>query len=259
MASWAAKRQLLYSSIIIIALLLIIGTPSYFYFFNKTATCFDNKQNQDETGVDCGGGCEKACKIDVVALPVTIWSRAFPVTNGIYNLAAYVQNPNVEYVAGPTQYIFRVYDRENVLIGVREGTADIPPTKTFPIFEQGFSADQRIPVTTFFEFTRDVQWKKYQGSKAELEVTDIKTSNLDTAPRIDAVLVNKTINRYAHVEVVALVYDEKGNAMAASRTFIDDLQSTASAPLFFTWPKPFPSTVSKVEIIPKLSIDSTLK
>lgn len=257
--SWNSRRQLIYGSIVVIFLLLVIGIPVYNLFFNRAPSCFDNKLNQDESEVDCGGICERACVIDVVSLPVTIWSRAFPVTDRTYNLVAYIQNPNVEYVAEPTQYIFRVYDKDNVLIGVREGFADVPPTKTFPIFEQSFDAGYRVPATTFFSFVRNVPWKKYVGTKPELEVVDQRLSSSTQAnPRIDATLINKTINQYLKVEVVAIVYDEQGNAMASSRTYVDKLNGNASAPLIFTWPQQFRSNVSKIEIVPKLPIPLTL-
>ncbi len=256
--SWNSRRQLIFGSFAVLFVLLVIGIPVFLNFYNRVPTCADGKMNQNETGVDCGGVCERACILDVIPLPVTLWSRAFPVTNGYYNLVANVQNANVEYVAEPTKYIFRVYDKDNVLIGVREGYADVPPTKVFPIFEQGFNAGQRIPFVTYFEFIRGVPWKKYEGVKPELDIIDERLSTPVSGPRIEAKIVNKTINRYKKVEVVAVVYDEKGNAMAASRTFVDQLDGSATEPLIFTWPQAFPSSVSKIEIVPKLPISLTL-
>lgn len=256
--SWNSKRQLIYGSIVALFLIIVIGIPVYNIFFNRPPNCFDKTRNQNEGGVDCGGVCERACIDDVVSIPVTIWSRSFPVAGGIYNLVAYVQNPNVEYVAEPTRYIFRVYDKDNVLIGIREGYADVPPIKTFPIFEQGFNAGERIPASTFFEFIRGVPWKQYEGSLPELTISDQRFALSSGGPRIDATLQNKTINRFQNVEVVAIVYDQQGNAMASSRTFVDILPANGSAPILFTWPQVFSGDVSKIEIIPKLPISLTL-
>lgn len=257
--SWNSRRQLIYGSVVGVFILVVISIPVYNLFFNRAPTCFDNKQNQNETGIDCGGVCERACAFDVIPTPVTVWSRAFPVANGYYNLVAYVQNANVEYVAEPTKYIFRVYDKENVLIGVKEGYADVPPTKTFPIFEQGFNADQRVPATTYFEFVRGIPWKKYKdNNKPELQVTNQRLSMSAGGPRIDAMLTNNTINQYKNIEVVAIVYNEEGNAMAASRTFVDNIGGSGTAALVFTWPQAFSATSSKIEIIPKLPIALTL-
>lgn len=256
--SWSAKRQLTYGSIVVLFLLIVFGTPSYFIFFNKVETCVDGKQNQNETGIDCGGLCQKACLEEVIPLPVTLWSRAFPVANGTYNLVAYAQNANIDYTSFPTKYLFRVYDKDNVLINIREGYASVPPTKNFPIFEQNFNAGQRTIGKVFFEFTRTMTWKKYQGDKPELEVSNehfIASTTIEgTQPRLEATLINKTVNQYKGIEVVAIIYDLNGNAMEASRTVVDSLPGTKSALLIFTWPRAFPSSFSKIEIIPKLPV-----
>jgi len=51
-----------------------------------------------------------------------------------------------------------------------------------------------------------------------------------------------------------VLYDENGNAMGASRTFIDSINGGQIVPLTFTWPTPFKSIPTKIEIIPKLFI-----
>ncbi|MEN9649059.1 MAG: hypothetical protein RL094_26 [Candidatus Parcubacteria bacterium] len=256
MISWAAKRQLAYATLVLVVLLIVIGLPVYFIYIQKQPTCFDKIKNQNEQGVDCGGVCQRACMEQVIPLPITMWSRAFKVSGGTYNLAAYVQNANVDYTSEPTRYLFRVYDSENVLIGIREGITSVPPTKSFPIFEQAFNTGERVPAKVFFEFTRGMVWKKYAGVKPEIEVIDERFVGTTTAsssmPRLEAALSNKTVNTYRNIEVVTIVYDIDGNAMAASRTYVDILPGKQQVPILFTWPEPFKSEVSKVEVIPKL-------
>jgi hypothetical protein len=252
--SWAQRKQLIYGGLTFIVIALAIGLPIYYKYFDNAPTCFDNKRDGDETGVDCGGSCQQACSDQIVPEPITIWSQAFPVANGIYNLVAYVQNPNVSYIAEPTQYVFRVYDKDNILIGVREGYADIPPTKTFPIFEQGFDAGYRVPAKVFFAFQEEPSWQKYNGTKPELDISDQTILTSTSTQKVTAQLTNKTVQDYQNVEVDALVYDGTGNAMAASRTFVKDLPGTGQDFLIFTWPQAFPSAVSKVELVPKLPV-----
>lgn len=254
MFTWARQRQLIYGTCVLLFLLLVIGVPVYFIFFNKPPLCTDNKMNGGETGVDCGGPCSRACDADVLPEPIVMWSRVFTVARGLNNLVAYAQNPNVSYTAEPIPYIFLVYDKDNVLLGTREGYARIPPTKTFPIFEPGFDAGQKEPVKAVFEFTDRAIWHKYSTAKPELEVVNTRTASLDTTPIIRATLVNKTISKYTNIEVVAIIYDLEGNAFAASKTVVDTLYGNASVPLSFTWPKPFTLDISKIEIVPKLPI-----
>lgn len=252
--SWAHKRQLLFGSIVFVVVAGISSSYIYFTFFNKTPTCFDRKQNGNEQGVDCGGVCTLACTNQVMAEPVKLWSRPFVVAHGVANLVAYMQNPNVGYIGQPASYIFRVYDKDNVLIGVREGSAYIPQAKEFAIFEPGFNTGELEPVRAIFEFTEPIYWLRAKSGKTEFVVNNINTTGVAVSPRVDAKIENKTINRYKNIEVVALVYDSEDNAIAASRTIVDDLPGGAIENVTFTWPEPFTSPEARVEIIPKVPV-----
>ncbi|MCF7865695.1 MAG: hypothetical protein K9M11_04285 [Candidatus Pacebacteria bacterium] len=254
MFSWAHQRQLMYGAGVLLFLILIVGIPVYFVFFNALPTCFDGKMNGREVEVDCGGSCERACSRDVLPEPIVTWSRSFNVARGLNNLVAYVQNPNVNYTAEPIPYIFLVYDKENVLLGTREGYARVPPAKTFPIFEPAFDAGTREPAKAVFEFTAPAVWNKFEASKPELDVIDERVLFATTTPTIKATLLNKTINKYTNIEVVAIIYNKEGNAFAASKTVVDIIRGNDESPLVFTWPTGFTDEVSKVEIIPKLPI-----
>jgi hypothetical protein len=252
--SWAKQRQLIYGTILSVVILGFGGTYVYFKFFNNAPTCFDNRMNGYEQGIDCGGSCVVACSNQVIAEPILLWSRPFVVAKGLTNLVAYFQNPNVSYVGRPVEYLFRVYDKDNVLLGTRTGRVSIPPVKNFPIFEQGFNSGEKEPVKAFFEFTEPITWELFQNQKPEFDVINVELSSTTTVPHIDAELKNRTINRYRNIEVVALVYDQEGNAAAASKTTVDDISGGISIPLTFTWPEPFNFSVSKIEIIPKLPV-----
>lgn len=244
----------MYGAGVLLFLILIVGIPVYFIFFNALPTCFDGKMNGNEVETDCGGTCARACDHEVLPEPVVSWSRPFNVARGLNNLVAYVQNPNVNYTAEPIPYIFLVYDKDNVLLGTREGYARVPPTKTFPIFEPAFDAGTRQPAKAIFEFTAPAVWNRFETAKPELDVIDDRVLTATTTPIIKATLVNKTINRYTNIEVVAIVYNKQGNAFAASKTIVDVIRANSEAPLVFTWPTGFAEEVSKVEIIPKLPI-----
>lgn len=253
--TWAKHRQLMYGTIVALVILSVGGTYTYFKFFNNAPSCIDNKQNGNEQGIDCGGSCVVACRNQVVAEPILLWSRPFVVANGLTNLAAYLQNPNVAYVGNSVEYLFRVYDKDNVLIGTRIGRVTIPPVKNFVVFEQAFDSGERVPVKAFFEFTEPITWLKFSSPEVEFAVSNTVMTFENTTPRIDSVLENKTINRYQRLPVVALVYDSKGNAIGASRTIVDSISANQSVPLVFTWPNPFSQPESKIEIIPQIPLD----
>lgn len=253
MLSWSAKRKL----IIILGLIVLFGTPTSLYIYKKMQkppSCSDGIQNQNERGVDCGGICQIACLANITAEPTIQWSRAYYVAPGVYNIVAYIQNPNIDYISKPTKYIFRVYDDKNVLIATREGVVGIPTSKVFPIFEPTISTNNAIPKLVTFEFIEPVIWLEYFGNKPELEVVEQRLSRQDTSPKIDAKIVNKTLNTYKNVEVVAIVYNEEGNGVLASRTYIDSIGDKGEVNVAFTWPEPINFKPSKIEIIPNLAL-----
>ena len=95
MASWSSRRRSPYGSIVVLVIILFIGVPA-FYLFYKAPTCFDNKRNGDELGTDCGGSCVKLCQSAFLP-PRVEWggAKVEKVVNGLYNVAAYIVNPNV--------------------------------------------------------------------------------------------------------------------------------------------------------------------
>lgn len=253
MLSWSSRRKIVY----IFVLIIILSAPTGFFIYKKMQkppSCFDGIQNQNERGVDCGGICKIACFDRVKSEPDIQWSRAYYVAPGIYNLVAYIQNPNIDYVSKPAKYIFRVYDDKNVLIATREGEVGIPTTKIFPIFEPTIETGQSIPKIVTFEFVEPVTWLEYFGNKPELEAVEQKLSRIDTSPKIEAKIRNKTINTYRSVEVVAIIYNEEGNGVLASRTYIDIIGDKEEKNVVFTWPEPILFKPSRIEIIPKLAL-----
>jgi hypothetical protein len=138
--SWASRRKIQY----ILGLLVFISLVVFAFIYpslTKKPTCFDNKQNGDERGIDCGGSCNLFCSQDV-SEPSILWSRAFHVVGNSYNLIALVENKNKNAAISSISYEFKVYDTNNLLIGRKVGTTYIPPNKQFAIFESRFDSGQ---------------------------------------------------------------------------------------------------------------------
>src|SRR3989344_7618543 len=144
--TWAFKRQFFY------VLILVVFFSAFGFFIiypslKQTPSCFDRKQNGEETGVDCGGSCIKACLAQVDPLSI-IWARAFRVIPGRYNAVAYLENHNENTVVNKINYRFDFTDANNVFIGKREGSTFVPPSGRFAIFEPGIDIGNSIPVYT---------------------------------------------------------------------------------------------------------------
>jgi hypothetical protein len=255
--NWALKRRLFYLSILV-AIILIFGFLIVYKNLNKTPTCFDNKQNGEETGIDCGGSCMLACTKQVDKI-TTLWARAFQVVPGRFNAVAYLQNQNENTVVNKINYKFRFYDKDNIYIGKREGQTYIPPSGKFAVFAPAIDVGNSVPIYTYFEFTEDPIWIKVSPERVsvlKILVSDIKLENESVSPILSATLTNASLYRIPEISVVAILYDALGNAVSTSHTYLDVLKAEEKTQINFTWREPIKEKVVATEIIPMFNIDS---
>lgn len=239
--SWAGRRRFSYAAGIVVFLLLVVGVPLFLQFYERP-NCFDGSQSGDELGIDCGGSCQLLCEFQADD-PTILWSRAFETAPGSYNAVAYVENPNTGAAIDTIAYTFRLFDANNILVAERSGSTFLLPGRVTPIFEADIRTGNRIPVRTFFEFKEPPVWYAANDSPSRLSVVDRALSNLETNPRLDATLVNDSVETFSDVEVVAVVFGTDGNAVATSKTFFERVEKRMARDLVFTWPAPFPKRV----------------
>jgi hypothetical protein len=252
---WALRRQILDLFIFF----AVVGTFGFFIiylFLSKEPTCFDNRKNGTETGMDCGGSCAMACLAETDSVSI-LWSRAFKVMHGRYNAVAYLENHNKNKAVDKIKYRFRFADENNVYIGKREGTTAIPPSGNFAVFEPAIGLGNSIPVYTTFEFTEIPNWMQVPQDKIDqlkILVSRIDLQNPDTSPKLLATVKNSSLYSIPEVDVVAILYDKTGNAISVSKTYIETLAGEENRDITFTWPEPLSGIVFTKEIIPLFNV-----
>lgn len=258
--TWAFRRQIFYVFILILLLALggyLIAYPS----LNQAPSCMDNKQNGNETGIDCGGSCSTFCTSQ--ADPISIlWTRSFQVVLGRYNAVAYLENHNKNAVINKINYRFTFRDANHIYIGKRDGTTYIPPAGKFAIFEPAIDIGNSIPIYTEFAFTEPQNWIQVSQDKInqfQVLVSSINLLDETTAPKISALIKNNSLFAIPEINVVVILYDNLGNAISASRTYLSTLLGGESRSINFTWPEPFKGKVVVKEIIPMYDFWSQLK
>jgi hypothetical protein len=255
--TWALKRQLYYICVLVVFIAGLAALISYPYL-KKAPTCFDLKQNGDETGVDCGGSCARACVAPLSEISV-LWSRAFKVVPGRYNAVAYLQNKNENVAAQKINYRFRFADKDNIYIGKREGSTLVPPAGKFAVFEPAIDIGNSVPVYTTFEFTSTPVWLQVDEDKiSQLKIfaKNVVLEDVETTPRMSAVIENPSLFNVPGINVVAILYDKSGNASAVSKTYLEELRAEEEKQIYFTWPEPITAEVVFKEIIPIYDIFS---
>jgi hypothetical protein len=247
--SWAMRRRILYATGVFIFFLIVLGGPSAYYFFSIPPSCSDGQQNQGETAPDMGGPCPLA-DVNTLAPSSVMWARSFKVRDGSYSAASYIENPNDRAGISNINYIFSLYDAQNILIAERRGTTFVMPGGITPVYEPDIDTGQRIAVHAFFQFTSAAVWRQYSDTAKAITVTDRKISDETTVPRIEATATNTDVSPRTNVTFVAVIFDTAGNAFASSATHIDRMEVGQAQQIVFTWPSPFTLEVGRIDIIP---------
>jgi hypothetical protein len=247
---WAVKRQVSYFLIFVIVVLAGL----YFVWRSVTSpTCFDNKQNQNEEGIDCGGPCSKKCLGEIKEM-VVLWSKFFKMPNGKYEVVALVKNPNIILGLRSLKYQFKFYEKNNVKIGSKDGQTFFNPGETFPIIETDIDLGVHAPVSAFITLEENPKWERIDKNRPPLTVSQKQFFNGQPFPRLSAVLENKSLSSISDIDVAAVLYNKDNNAQGVSYTKIDEIKGESSEEAVFTWPQPFAEEPFSIEIFFRTSL-----
>ena len=258
-SSWRQSRKFAFIATFI---LVIIGLVAYkvYPYINKPATCFDNKQNGDERGSDCGGSCKLVCVTDVIPLDVK-YAKAVATDAGLYDLAALVENRNKDKDThdGNIDYTFFVYDKSGSVIKTIPGSVTIPLGQTFPIIVQN------VPITlsagndisnVVLKIENNKPWQAQDSAYANsfLKVTNIDFKrNFNNISQLKVSVKNLTKAYFRNIPVNVLLFDSNHNLIATNSTILKDIQSSGSEDVVFTWRSPLSLTDPKIEVYPVIT------
>lgn len=237
--SWSKKRQVLIFTLSVLVILTILGSIAY-AIFHKAPTCEDNRQNQDETGIDCGGVCTRICALDTKELVIE-WVRLFKIRDGLYSAVARVENPAADSIAHDVPYTFSLKDASGRTVATRSGTVFIPARDIFVVFEGAIAVEgdlENNPVGVTFAFDAKPLWERSSYVEPKLIILDKQLTDLETTPRLVASVQNPNITDVKDVTLDAIIYDDQGNAVQVSETFIESIPAGETAKATFTWPQP---------------------
>jgi hypothetical protein len=246
--SWASRRR----TAIIIGIIVLFGTAigiPLALWWHEPASCFDGIQNQGETAPDKSGPCMLLDERTLVPHAIQ-WARSFSVRDGTWSAVAYLENPNENAGVAEVPYRYKLYDDQNILVAEREGSTYIMPGSVTAIYEGGISTGNRKVARTFFEFTAPLVWERMSDSAQTISITGKTLLDAQTTPRVIAIAENTSVFDARDVHFVAVVFDQAGNALAASRTIIPHLRPEARENLVFTWPESFSAAPGRIDVIP---------
>ena len=248
--SWATQRREHVIIAVAVVVLAIIAFGAY-KIFHKTPTCFDHKKNQDELGVDCGGGCAILCASQVRVAPSAKFARALTPQPGRTDVVAYIDNPNPNAEARSAPFSIELFDTEGGLIRKGQVAVDLPPQSTVPVYYADVAPRGTTVARVFLtNIASSTVWTKPYAKLSLPRVDDVDRRDEGTAPRVTANLVNVLARPIYNTTLIATVFDEAGNVIAASQTFAPTLPAQGRVPLVFTWNEPFSAPVARVDVLP---------
>lgn len=237
---------------IIIALIYFIifsaiGGGIYRSFIYAPATCTDGRQNQNEEGIDCGGPCI-VCQETLVD-PDILWIKALPVEGGLYDLAAQIENKNVNYGSGMMPYAFKIYDSKGSQIGeVKNRNYIMPREKKYIVDIVSLST---VPAKVSLEFG-DIEWKKFKLVESLNlpifnQAIDLNGKN-SYAAFAQGTAYNQTRFDLDTIDIDVIIYDFAGNVVAVNKTQKNTMKSGEGRFFEVMWPKAFASEPSKIKM-----------
>ena len=214
-------KQLLYGTFYI----LILGGISwgiYSFEFKPAPSCFDNKQNGQETGVDCGGNC-LACEIKNLK-PLEVMPALLLSDDRFYSVLAEIKNPNSNFALKSFEYEINFYDAQNNLLKSTKNNSFIYAGESKNIIEAGIRITNGIPKKAELKISPNLNWIK----SSELEAPAYELKDIASVLENGQVAVSGTITNpksffISKVSIGALASDNLGAKIGASKTELQNV------------------------------------
>lgn len=265
--SWRRKRQLTFISIFILIILAFTFYKIYPYL-NPAPTCFDNKQNGEERGVDCGGGCPLICKSDIYPIEER-FSRFIETEDNLYDFVAMINNKNVDKMpeGGMLEYNFTIYDMAGNVAKVVNGSTPVMIGQTFPIVAQNVPIDfgdsgNAISRVTFNVLNNEANWVAVDEVFKNNFFRVINTEFIplkNNVSQLNVSLQNITRAYFRDVPVRVLLLDEYENVFAVNETLIKEIDGNGTIDLNFSWRVPLKKENPKIEVYPIVTPNTYLR
>lgn len=255
MPSWRARRQII---VLFIIALPFVGLGFLLVpKFLPEPTCFDNRRNQGEVDIDCGGPCAP-CELRMPK-PITVfWARAVLVRPDLYDVAAEIQNASEVLSSTNVEYEFALFD-EIGLIALRTGRVFLYAQERMHVVETNLSTT-REPTRVEFKIV-NAEWQFRQEPRPALAVErrdyTVEKENDGAKSVVEAAVFNRTLFDFREAEVRFAVLDKDGNLLGVNRILIENFLSGSRRTVRSIWPERFKGEAAEIIVEPRVNIFDT--
>lgn len=234
--NWRTQRQIIIFSIYFLIVFIPVSIV-VFSLLRKSPSCYDRIQNQDESGVDCGGSvCSLRCDGTYRDIRIN-FVRALKVSENKYDVFALMDNFNTNIYFPNVPYDMSFYSVEGKLMGSASGSISVLPQRRAVVYfpnlnlaqepktvdfafgehkAMSFPAEQNVPQNVNVE-----SWQAQRGANESLQVVgEIKNPNT---------------REVRNLSVYAMLYDGTKTVYAVSKTVVDVLPGREKTAISFSW------------------------
>ena len=231
-------KQLIYGGGYLAVIFLILFSV-YSIWLKSAPTCSDNRKNQKETGVDCGGSCNN-CEIKTLSPIAVDWVKYFSADSKIV-IAAEIKNSNSNYGAKKFSYAFDIYDKKGEKIKTLIRSSFIYPEEIKYLVEFLEINPKEIGnVQISFADFNDFNWApKEDFSKPEIESREItvKINSIDNKIEIKGIANNKSAFSLSKIKIIAFLKTADNMFISVSQTELENLAAFDKRPFAISFPK----------------------
>ncbi|HRY76651.1 MAG TPA: hypothetical protein P5524_00610 [Candidatus Paceibacterota bacterium] len=223
--AWRKRKKLIIAIfpsilfILIIGLIIILSQPA--------PTCFDGKENGEETGIDCGGSCV-ACGVKYASPLEVISSDILGIGQNASELTIKVRNSNADYGA---QFSYQI----NVISLLGEKVSEASGESFVLPHSDKYLIEPKVPFKAADLSRAEViitktEWFSLNKSSNDLfDIYDRKARILEAAQsgylEVSGKIANKISHDFSTVDLTFIVYSKTGRLLYAAKTEISNLKA----------------------------------
>lgn len=238
---------------IYLILLGLLGVGVFFAFVYEKPSCTDSKQNQDETGIDCGGRCSEYCLADLASRPLVISGvEALAYGDATSDAIGKVKNQNAKAALKKATYTFRVYDQAGKMLGEQSGTFSLLPLEERILPALGIPVPKQNIAKTELTVTNE-EWIAFTDftEPPEIRITHPQFTLLSGAAgyaEAKGLVENRSQFDIRTLMVVVVVRDTEGKALSVNKTTMNTVVSGEERDFRLVWPRSFPGEPATTEM-----------
>ncbi len=207
--SWRTKKRLTYLSVFFL-IILLISFLIYLKLQKPKEQCFNNRQDQNEEDVDCGGPCPP-CELKYFQ-PLKVYQTKYLIyLDKTFDLVGVIENPNPNLALKKLRYQFLIYDLDdNLKIKTPiEETVLLPLEKRYLVSinnpDPGFSIG-KVELKIFEPQQTD--WLKKDFEKLPINYYNEKIIQENGRWQMSLTLFNYSYLAQSDIETIILLYND---------------------------------------------------